>query len=83
MEIEPGIVAGGIAARDAAIAPPLLARVAPIDEALTTTTDATRAPKQPDLEVLVTLPDTDGMALPDAQTIATMQLMSKIPRDPE
>ena len=74
MEIEPGAVAAGIARHTTAIAPPLLAPVRPVDAADTRATDATSAPR-PDVELIITLPD--------AETVATMQLTSRIPRPQE
>lgn len=68
-----GVVALGVAQRERAIAPQALAPIEAIDGDSTTTNDAPSSPRRYP-EVVITLPEQE-YPLPDAETVATMQLL--------
>lgn len=83
IELDTGMVAAAIARKTAAIPPPLLAEIDPaLDEQQAGHTPSQRHDRDPrgDVELVITLPEP---SLPDADTIASMQLIAKIPRTTE
>lgn len=71
-----GVIAVGVVEQYRAIAPQALAPIEPIDAHDSTTNDSLSSERGP--EVTITLPD-ESYPLPDAETVATMQLLARIP----